>query len=288
VNVEERLAEVVTALEAVGLSCLVLGGHAARYYGLSRTTNDYDFHLAPEGWPDLPQRLARTSLFAGQPVIEGPSWRPGDFRRFQIGRLPDGREEWLEFWRHNHLLAPFAQLQARREQGTYGGRTLSFLSLPDLIRSKETERASDWLDVAFLEEALDARLLAGAASGTIDSVTALAQLRSRSGFQGHLERGYLNDTATVQRALRQAPLPMTVAYLLPSAPATLDLPATVVRIEPVVVARLRTVSPGSTLHLALVEAVRRQYKLACQEADRADKQAVRAAQGGASSPASQG
>ena len=35
---------------------------------------------------------------------------------------------------------------------------LSFLSLPDLIRSKETEREKDWQDVAVLEEIHDNRL----------------------------------------------------------------------------------------------------------------------------------
>jgi hypothetical protein len=278
VNAEQRLAEIVTALEEAGLSCLVLGGHAARYYGLSRTTNDYDLHLAPDCWPDLAPRLAGTALFAGQSVIEGPSWRPNDFRRFLVGRLPDGREEWLEFWRHNHLLAPFAELESRAERGLYGGRTLAFLSLPDLIRSKETERDSDWLDVSYLEEALDARLLAQSAAGAIPLPSALSQLRSRSGYQGHLERGHLNDPDAVRRALQQARLPMTQAYLLPSVPERADLPAPGTPIEPVIVARLRTVTPGSTLHLALVEAVRRQYKLTCQAADRADKQAIRAAQ----------
>ena len=46
----------------------------------------------------------------------------------------------------------------------------------------------------------------------------------------------------------------------------------------VVVNRLRTVGPASALHLALIEVVRRQYKLAMQNADAADKQAIRAAQ----------
>jgi hypothetical protein len=32
------------------------------------------------------------------------------------------------------------------------------------------------------------------------------------------------------------------------------------------------------MHLALVEIVRRQYELACKAADRADKEAIRAAQ----------
>jgi len=37
---DTRVAEVVWELEAVGVSCLVLGGHAVRFYGLARNTND--------------------------------------------------------------------------------------------------------------------------------------------------------------------------------------------------------------------------------------------------------
>ena len=115
-----RLAEVVSALEVVGVSCLVMGGHAVRFYGLCRHTNDVDLHVSPDQWDGLPARLARMNLFAGQPVIEGPSWRPGAFRRFQIGALPDGRAEWLELWRDNHLLAPYNELRTRAERGPYG------------------------------------------------------------------------------------------------------------------------------------------------------------------------
>jgi hypothetical protein len=106
VNPELRLAEVVTALEGVGISYLVMGGHAVRYYGVSRNTIDYDLHLSPADWDTLPVRLAQSTLFAGRQVIEGPTWRPQAFRRFLLGQLDDGRDEWLEFWHHNHLLAP--------------------------------------------------------------------------------------------------------------------------------------------------------------------------------------
>jgi hypothetical protein len=279
VNADTRLAEIITALEAVGLSCLVMGGHAARYYGLSRNTADYDLHLSPESWDSLAGGLARSPLFGGQLPPEGASWRPRDFRRFQIGRLADGREEWLEFWRHNHLLPPYSELFARHEEGTYGGRVLAFLSLPDLIRSKETERNSDWQDVAILEEFLDSRLLAQVAGEATPLGSALAHLRSQRGFARYLEQGLLQNAAEVQQALARSRLPVTQAFLLPFVPDIRDLPAPTVAIEPVILARLRTLTPASPLHLALVEAVRRHYKLALQAADRADKQAVRAAQG---------
>jgi hypothetical protein len=278
VNPENRLAEIVGALEGIGVSCLVMGGHAVRYYGLSRNTNDFDLHLEPDRWDDLAGRLASAPLFAVTALAEGPSWRPNLFRRFQIGRLPDGREEWLEFWRGNHLLAPFSALSARAERGIYGGRILSFLSLPDLIRSKETERAVDWRDVAVLEEFLDSRLLAQAAAGELSVAEALRSIRSRSGFEAALQHGFLAHAGDVEQALCLASLAITQAILLPFAPEASKPPATTPAIEPVILSRLRTVSPASPLHLTLVEAVRRQYRLAAQAADKADKETTGAGQ----------
>jgi hypothetical protein len=55
----ERLAEVVTALESVGVSCLVMGDHAVRFYGLSRSTDHFD--LITRSWKSSG---AGTSLFA--------------------------------------------------------------------------------------------------------------------------------------------------------------------------------------------------------------------------------
>jgi len=280
VNPETRLAEIVTALEAVSVPCLVMGGHAVRYYGLSRNTRDFDLHVAPDGWDDLPERLAGTPIFAGNPIFEGPSWRPHSFRRFQIGRLPDGREEWLECWRENHLLPPFAEVCARGEQGNYGGRVLSFLSLSDLIRSKETERTADWQDIAVLEEFLDARLMARAEMGECTLPNALGGIRSRSGFEAALQKGFFSAVHDVDQALTAARVSITQAFLLPFAPAVMNLRVTTPAIEPVILSRLRTVAPASPLHLTLVEAVRRQYRLAAQAADKADKEAVRTGQGG--------
>lgn len=274
-NPASRLAEIVTALEQVGLTVLVMGGHAVRYYGLNRDTNDYDLHLSPSDWEDLGARLDQSTL-AG--LTPGSSWRPGSFQRFLLGRLPDGRDEWLEFWRTNHLLPPFAEVYARREQGSYGGRILAFLSLPDLIRSKETERDKDWHDVTILEEFHDSRLLNQASAGVISVDQALARLRSRRGLESALQGGFLQDAAVVRQALSQTTLPVAQAILLPSAAADVTLPTPSVPIEPVILNRLRTIVPGSGLHLALIELVRRRYILAMQDADAADKQAIRAAQ----------
>lgn len=273
----ERLASLVAGLDGVRLACLVLGGHAVRYYGLERHTNDFDLVVTPDGWDDLPARLEQTGLFAPGTVLEGNSWRPGAFRRFRIGTLPDGQDEWLEFWRENHLLAPFAELSARREAGLYGGSVLPFLGLPDLIRSKETERAKDWDDVSYLEEVLDARRRVRCAADPTLRPEALSGLRSRRGFDAWLVEGVVSDTDLVRAALAQATHPISQALLLPCAPDAVAATLTVA-LEPLVERKLREVQPASPLHYSLVEVVRRQYKLWCQARDRANKEAIRADQ----------
>jgi hypothetical protein len=277
VNPEERLAAIARALESVGLSCLIMGGHAVRFYGLQRHTNDFDLTLAPDAWDDLTDRLAQTGLFPATGPVEGNSWRPGAFRRFLLGNLEPGQEEWLEFWRGNHLLAPFTELFVRREVGAYGGRQLAFLSLPDLIRSKETERAKDWDDVSYLEEFLDARLHAQCVTGMIAVADALAQVRSRRGFDTYLAENRFADAEATRTALERTTNPITQAFLLPWAPAAVTA-MPVVLIEPLVERKLRLVAPASSLHRSLVEVVRRQYKGFCQDRDRTDKEAIRAAQ----------
>ena len=275
---EERLAEVVTALENVGVTCLVMGGHAVRFYGLARNTDDFDLHVAPDVWGDLADRLARSTLFVEAPPVEGPSWRADSFRRFRLGALPDGRDEWLEFWKANHLLPPFADLLARAERGPCGGREVSFLGLADLIRSKETERDKDWRDVTVLEQFLDERHLSRVKIGSMDRVEALASLRSRAGFERSLADGVLADPAEVASAVARANLPITQAYLIPLAP-TAPFAQHVCPIEPILAARLRTVAPGSSLHISLVEVIRRRYIAFRKATDKADKEAVRASQG---------
>ncbi len=164
------------------------------------------------------------------------------------------------------------------KSGWNSGAAITFLALADLIRSKETERAADWQDVAVLEAFLDARMLAQVTGDVATLRDALGKLRSRSGFEAALQAGLLASGAAVEQALARAHVPITQAWLLPFAPATTNLPATTPFIEPVILRHLRTVVPSSALHLALVEAVRRQYRLAAQAADKADKEAVRRAQ----------
>jgi hypothetical protein len=265
-SIEARAAELYHLIRQVGFRSLMMGDHAVRYYGLERRTVDYDLQVAidPKDWATLQHRLLESGRLAS--VDEGHSWRPRDFRRYVIGVLPDGREERLEFWRTNHLLAPFEEAWTRREEGTYGGRSVAFLGLEDLIRSKETERDDDWADVRILEEIADERRAAD--SHTRDGrVRMLGALRSRRGFELAQQRGFLEDPIVIAEALRLATCPITHAYLAPYPGGGPDSEVT-----DVLQRALGTVTPGSAKHLALVEAARNRYQLAAAAADRAEKE----------------
>jgi hypothetical protein len=190
-----------------------------------------------------------------------------------IGRLADGREEWLEFWRRNHLLPPFDELHARREEGAYGGKVVPFLSLLDLMRSKETERETDWQDISLLEEILDARNLSRV-SDAASTVAALSLLRSRRGFERAAAQGYFADQTLVTQAMSLAPNPVTRAYLMPYQPERYSLQTDTGTIGEILAGPLRGVVPASPRHLALVEAIRRLFKQSAMAADRADKMAI--------------
>lgn len=266
---DEKLALIARSLRDSGLDVLVMGGHAVRYYGVDRNTSDFDLVTAVSLPNDLIKRLPKIPIFAK--IKEIPVWRTGDFARFEIGALPDGRQELLEFWIHNHLLPDFATLKARAEIGRYGGGEVAFISLEDLIRSKETERESDWQDIALLEEIRDARLLAKATDPSgVDRV--LRSVTSRRGLERLMESGLLEDSSAVTRAIENCIHPVTFAMLSPLSPHSrsqkLRFP-----IESTSSTALAKVTFNSALHLGVIEVVRRGYKRQAMELDRLDKQA---------------
>jgi hypothetical protein len=196
---DQKLARIARLLKAAGIDVLVMGGHAVRYYGIDRNTVDFDVVTSLSTPDELRMRLPQIESLG--PIREEPVWRSADFARFEIGRLPDGREEWLEFWLRNHLLADFASLKARAEVGTYGGEQVAFLSIADLVRSKETERESDWQDIALLEEIQDARHHAAIASAPDALLRLLSCLRSRRGMDRAIDKHLMEDHDTVVEAV---------------------------------------------------------------------------------------
>jgi len=269
-NIVPHLIEIVSALDGLKVRYLVMGGHAVRYYGFNRETNDHDLHIPVEAGRHLGELLSQTTLFISGTPAETPTWRGEDFRRFVLGTLPDGKEELLEFWIRNHLLDDFNALYQRREVGVYGERQVSFLSLPDLIHSKETERDNDWDDIKILEDILDQRNIA-AAKRSGDVVAALASLRSIRGLDSAFREGLLANSLVVATALRKANNPITYAYLLPFAPAAeSELPVSEI-LAPALRQNLAKTTPCSTRHQLLIEAVRLRYKRTLQEIDRQEK-----------------
>ena len=267
---EQKLAEIVAAILSAGIDVLVMGGHAVRYYGVTRNTVDFDLVASLASADELGPKLFGISQLG--PLREEPVWRRGDFARFEIGKLESGREEWLEFWVRNHLLSDFATMKGRAEMGRYGGATLPFLSLPDLIRSKETERESDWQDIALLEEIQDARLIASASRPNCTSgerARILSGIRSRKGMERAIQIGLTDDRAWIDRAIAEAAHPVTIAFLRPRSNVN---PPSGARIEPALLDALSRVPFGSVKHFSILEVVRRAYKRNAIEIDRADKQ----------------
>jgi hypothetical protein len=76
VNTDARLAEIVAALEGEGIRCLVMGGHAVRFYGLNRNTVDFHLHVAPETWENLDARLGAAPLLRGDPLLRAQVGAP--------------------------------------------------------------------------------------------------------------------------------------------------------------------------------------------------------------------
>lgn len=269
---DEKLARIVESLATAGIDVLVLGGHAVRYYGIDRNTNDFDLVTALTTPDELSARLPTVDWLRHARAV--PVWRAGDFARFEIGRLPDGREEWLEFWLRNHLLTDFPTLKSRAEIGRYGGASVPFLSLPDLLKSKETERETDWHDIRLLEEVQDARHLAVAARGEAGArLRLLSSLRSRRGMDRAVEQGLLDDREAVAEAIGACHHPVPFAFLAPLDPRAVPGDVAALPADLQVVASLRSVPLASHKHFALIEIVRRNYKRQAMERDRSDKQA---------------
>jgi len=56
VTSDERLATLYGFITEAGVQALVMAGHAVRFYGVERTTVDYDLHvhLEADAWDKLP------------------------------------------------------------------------------------------------------------------------------------------------------------------------------------------------------------------------------------------
>jgi hypothetical protein len=269
VTAEQKLARIYRVLANAGIETLVMGGHAARYYGVSRNTVDFDLVTAICTPEELHSRVPLIAALG--PLRQEPAWRKHDFVRYEIGKLDDGREEWLEFWLHNHLLDEFPRLKYRAETGQYGGEQLAFLGLSDLIRSKETERESDWKDIELLEEICDERAWAKASSDPLMWAPYLSTVRSRRAMDLAVEKQLVKTNAVVEDAFVRSEQPVPAAFLFPYVNDQ-RLRQTTSILSSTFKSLLSNVEGGSPKHFLLIEVVRRDYKRRAMERDRADKQ----------------
>ena len=179
---EQRLGQIADALEAAGLECG--DGRARRpVFGVGRNTVDF--------------RFLRCSVFGRRSARRSRPLRPLPVRPCRARGLPGGprtsctlrfgacptaaRNGWSSGCEitSSRILANSAPAKKR---GIYGDREIGFLSLGDLLGSKETERESDWMDIALLEEIQDARHLSKAVTRA-DLEVLLSHLQSRRGFE---------------------------------------------------------------------------------------------------------
>ncbi len=247
---DRELAELQFELAENGIRSLVMGGQAVRYYDLNRTTDDFDFYVSPESGASVERWLATRQ------VIEIDVSRESTVRRFQFQSQRNAHELKLKLWYGGRLFPAFSDAYQRREHGAYGDRPCDFLSINDLIQTKETAREKDWVDIFFLEELQDARLRAAVRSGVSSPAETLSYLRSRRGLESALRDGCLYNAGNVREAILRTENPITVASLLP---AVRDVTLKRVRIEAAVEQRLRSILVGSPLHFSVVEAVRQKY-----------------------------
>jgi hypothetical protein len=220
---------------------------------------------------ELRQRLPRVALLGS--LQEQPVWRAHDFARYEVGTLPDGRPQWLEFWLRNHLLDDFANLKKRAEVGIYGGEPVAFLGLQDLLRSKETERESDWQDITLLEEILDDRNRARISSAPEAEINYLSSLRSRRGMDFAVKGQLTAKRQIILSALALCKHPVTCAFLHDFVNDQ-PWPALAAPVSAELRSLLSSAVPASPRHFTLIEIVRRNYKRVAMERDRADKQSL--------------
>jgi hypothetical protein len=74
-NAEERLATIYGLIVDSGVPALVMGGHAVRFYGVSRNTFDYDVHFVGVEW-EAAGILGEDSLDSRHAVFRGPELAP--------------------------------------------------------------------------------------------------------------------------------------------------------------------------------------------------------------------
>ncbi|MBI1871664.1 MAG: nucleotidyltransferase [Chlamydiae bacterium] len=141
--VRDRLTIVCSLLNEHGVDYVVAGAYASILHGLARTTKDVDIfirksHLniekALKALTQLPYHIA--SEIDVEKVLKSPVTIVGDDPRVDLLTALK-TVDFEKAWRHKEMV-------------TIEGVSIPFLSLGDLIRSKDTDRLQDQADRQFL------------------------------------------------------------------------------------------------------------------------------------------
>jgi hypothetical protein len=134
-------------MRAHGVEALLMGGQACILYGAAEFSRDADFAVLAS-----PENLDRLTGALGELQAEVIAVPPFDVRYLERGhairfrcRHPDAPGMRVDVMSRLRGVDPFHELWARRTTWDLPeGFQIESLSLPDLVRSKKTQRDKDW------------------------------------------------------------------------------------------------------------------------------------------------
>ena len=139
--------KVLFTLSSHHVSCLLIGGQACIFYGGAEFSRDADIALLSS--PENLQRLAKAldDLKASPiavPPLSAEFLNRGHAVHFRCAH-PDAAGIRVDLISRMRGVDPFEQLWLRRTTVEIGpGESYELISLPDLVRSKKTQRDKDW------------------------------------------------------------------------------------------------------------------------------------------------
>jgi hypothetical protein len=134
-------------MRAHGVEALLMGGQACVLYGAAEFSRDADFAIlaSPENLGRLTEALAELQAeVIAVPPFEVQYLDRGHAIHFRC-KHPDAQGMRVDVMAHLRGVDPFSKLWSRRTTWNLPeGFQIDSLSLPDLVRSKKTQRDKDW------------------------------------------------------------------------------------------------------------------------------------------------
>ena len=143
-------------MRAHRVRALLMGGQACVFYGAAEFSRDTDFAILADGANLARLRQALAELRAepiAVPPFDAKYLRRGHAIHFRC-QHPEAFRMRVDVMSKMRGVEPFAKLWKRRTTLQIpGGEKCDLLSLPDLVRAKQTQRDKDWPMIRRLVEA---------------------------------------------------------------------------------------------------------------------------------------